>query len=548
MKKSSFVSAALFFALSLSVFAGEFRDKGETIAVDFPPGWSQGKSDDPVVTLKLEKGKSIFEFSKQDSELSDYYLKARVKENAESLRNKGAAFFGDVKPLTLHGVSTAYYAVYEIQDIQACMAYFTCNGVSYSITALNVAEGDCRNALSSVRKPGEKIEPPKKPKIVRVPKEIEEPAYDYSGGGYNYAEPVANASTSVVVASSVPAAEVQPEAVTQLSTAESGPSAVQSAADSAGRAAQNLFDELAKKIGDKTAAPYYPRKPLPLLFWGGLLAFWLFGAFFARMVPRAYNNPKLAPPPSEMPPDFFFPFVVSKESTIKEVAYNVLTRQKQLLMSSFPYEHEPYLVGAVYGCVFFHVAWSLLSYLGRDAALLGALLWLPGGRFFASAPEVFFIVPLVIGLLLYMSKKRVMLLYDSNSNLVMEACRETTYCLIRDGAGQEVARLVSKAGGARRWDFVDTDNLVIFSILDDCPKTRLLRKIFGNLGGTLRSHYGIFVQDRRAGFVFLDPTSTDRFQVHMDYSFARLAPPAQILISLLYIISMEKDPVYPSPF
>jgi len=36
--------------------------------------------------------------------------------------------------------------------------------------------------------------------------------------------------------------------------------------------------------------------------------------------------------------------------------------------------------------------------------------------------------------------------------------------------------------------------------------------------------------------------------VHMDYAFARLAHPAQILAAVLYIISKEKDPIYPSPF
>ncbi|HNW44255.1 MAG TPA: hypothetical protein PKI19_07100 [Elusimicrobiales bacterium] len=545
MKKSSFVCAALFLALSVPSFAGEFRDKGETIAVDFPAGWVQGKSDDPVVTLKLEKGKSTFEFAKQDSELSDYYLKARVKENAESLRNKGASFSGDVKPITLHGVSSAYYAAYELLGSRACMAFFTYNGASYSVAALNMDEGDFRGVLSSVRKPGEKIELPKKPKLVRVKKEKEkeEPDSDSDVGIFKDEEAKVSSAAAAAVTASAPAPE-QPAAA----VADEGPSAAQAMADSAGRAAQNLFDDLAKKTGDKSAAPYYERHPLPLLFWGALLAFWLLGSFAARGVAAAYQNPRLGPPPAEVPPDFFFPFVVSKTATFKEVTYNVRTRQKQLLMASFPYEHEFALVVAVYGCAFFHAAWSLFEFTGRGAAVIGAFLWLPGGRFFASIPEIFFLVPFMIGLMQYITKKRVMMLYDAQSNLIMEGRKEITYCLIRDGAGKEVARLVPKAGGVRRWDFVDTDNLVIFSIQDDCPKIRTLRKIFGNLGGALRARYGIFVQDRRAGFVFLDPSSTDRFQVHMDYAFSRLAPPAQILIALLYVISMEKDPVYPSPF
>ena len=546
MKKSSFVCAAVFLSLSLSAFAGEFRDKGETLAVDFPSGWVQGKSDDPVVTLKLEKGKSTFEFSKQDSELSDYYLKARVKENVEALRSKGASFSGDIKPITLHGVSSAYYTAYELLGKQACTAFFTYNGASYSVTALSMEESDFRGVISSVRKPGEKIELPKKPKVVHVArkaKEKEEPEDDT--GLRDEEQKVSSAALAGSSATAAGTAEPEAPATTLV---DEGPSAAQAAADSAGRAAQNFFDELAKKTGDKTAAPYLARKPLPLTAWGALLAFWVIGAFVARGVASTCQNPKLAPPPAEVPPDFFFPFVVSKASTLKEVAYNVLTRQKQLLMASFPYEHEPYLVVAVYGCALFHFGWSLAEFLGRGAVVIGAFLWLPGGRFFASLPEVFFGIPLLIGLLMYTTKKRVMLLYDAQSNLMMEACKEITYCLIRDGAGKEVARLVPKLGGARRWDFVDTDNLVIFSIVDDYPRLRPLRKLFGNQGGSLKTRYGIFVQERRAGFVFLDPSSTDRFQVHMDYDYARLAPPAQILAALLYVISMEKDPVYPSLF
>jgi hypothetical protein len=132
---------------------------------------------------------------------------------------------------------------------------------------------------------------------------------------------------------------------------------------------------------------------------------------------------------------------------------------------------------------------------------------------------------------------------------VLEVNKEVSYGLIRDGKGKEIARLVAKKGlTGRMWEYVDSDNMVVFSIRDDCPKIHFMRKIFGHLGGDLRAHYGIFAQERRAGYVFLDPTSCDRFQIHMDFDFARLAHPAHILASFLYIISREKDPIYPSPF
>ncbi|MCM2267121.1 MAG: hypothetical protein NDI60_05025, partial [Elusimicrobiales bacterium] len=62
MKKLALIPALLLFLAGFAA-AGEFQDKGETIAVDFPAGWNPGKSDDPAVTLKLERGRAFFEFS-----------------------------------------------------------------------------------------------------------------------------------------------------------------------------------------------------------------------------------------------------------------------------------------------------------------------------------------------------------------------------------------------------------------------------------------------------------------------------------------------------
>ena len=549
MKKLFLLCAAALLAPLCPLNAAEFHDKGEVIAVDVPAGWNQGKSDDPLVTLKLEKGKSVFEFSKQDSELSDYYLKARVKENVTNLAAKGAAFSGDVKPLSLHGVNNAYYAAYEMMGSQGCMAFLTYNGASYSVAARGIDEGDCRGVLSSVRKPGEKIELPKRPKVLRVKrvKVKEEP--EEEPASYGSAEDTAfstsaaaadlAASTSTEVSSSAAAGIDQP----------AGPSATQAMADSAGKAAQSIFDDLARKSMDKSSAPYYERVPLPFMVWGILLALWVIGAVSARRAGKAYQNPKLPHPPADVPPDFFFPFMITRSSFMKEVNYNVLTRQKQLLLGAYPYEHEIFLVFAVYGCLFFHIFWSFLAMIGRDGLLIGAMLKLPFGRFIASAPELFFLLPLFYGLYLYLTKKRSLCIYDAQSSLMMEAKKDNVYCLIRDGKGQEVARLQEKTGGsARRWDFIDTDNLVVFSIVDDAPNISKLRKFFGAQGGRLRAHYGIFVQDRRAGYVFLDPSSADRFQIHMDFDFARLANPAQILAAILYLTSYEKDTAYPSPF
>ncbi len=540
MKKTVF-HAALLLALPLCAFAGEFKDKGEIIAVDFPSGWEAGHSDDPTVTLKLEKGKSSVEFSKQDSELGDYYLKARVKEQVDSLRSKGTSLNGEVNQVSLHGVSTAYYTAYESMGTEIYIAFFTYNGASYAISARGLSDGDFRGAIASVRKPGEKIElpKPKKIKVVRRKKE-KETEEDFTTQVFK--DGSADVSTAAVALSteSVLNAFVQSSAVVVEVEPSTQPSA--------GAEARSFFADLSRKE-ESGLPPYLPRYPLPLMLWVGIIGLWVAGSFVARSIAAGYTNPKLPPPPAEVPPDFFFPFVASSVTTLRDVTYNVLTRQRQLLLAGFPYEHEMYLAGSIYGCFFFHVVWSLLAFAGRGDAVVNVLLRLPFGRAFASLPEVFFIVPFIAGLVLYFTKKPVLQIFDAQSTLVLEVKPEIAYGLIKDGAGKEVARLVRKGGMMNRyWEFVDTDNLVVFTIRDDFPSGHLLCKIFGNLGGTLRSHYGIFAQDRRAGFIFLDPSSASRFQIHMDYSFARLGHPAQILAAVLYIISKEKAPIYPSPF
>ena len=163
MKKLVLLPAFLL-ALALAAAAGEFKDKGDTIAVDFPAGWK---------------------FAKQDSELGDYYLKARVKEQVDSLRSRGNSLSGDVNQVSLHGVSTAYYTSYESMGSQVYIAFFTYNGASYAVSASGMAEGDFRGVMSSLRKPGEVIvlPKPKKIKVVKRRKTKEEKEEDDFAAG-----------------------------------------------------------------------------------------------------------------------------------------------------------------------------------------------------------------------------------------------------------------------------------------------------------------------------------------------------------------------------
>jgi hypothetical protein len=501
----------VFLRLAVPVSAEEFTDSSAALAADFPSGWKPGKSDDPAVVFKLEKGRSSFECVKLDAELSDYYLKARVNELVDSLRGKGNTLSGDIRQAGIHGVATAYYTGYESMGDQIYVAFFTYSGVSYSVLARGFEEGNFRGIVSTIRKPGEKIEAPKKIKIRKepVPETI---GSENAVRGFNEAVPVISTPAQVppLKREFIPAGEI---------------------------------------AGIEEQTPYIPRKPMDLRVWLTLALLWAIGASWAKKQAAQFQNPKLSPPPKDVPPDFFFPFVVSRESTLGGCTYNITTRQKQRLLASFNFPHKIYLVLPVCAVILFHVFWSLLAFFGKGGLVTGAMLVLPGGRFWASAPELLFAAPLFAGVFAYFDGKQALRLFDSQSNLIMEAKKEGFYCLIRDGKGKEIARLTKRSGlSGRLWDFIDTDDQLVFTVKDEYPRGHILRKLFGNLNGALRSRYGIFAGNRRAGFVFLDPASADRFQIHLDFDFARLAHPAQILSCILYIVSKEYDPVYPSAF
>lgn len=548
MRNKLLILTALLLTLRLGGFAGEFTDKGGTIAVDFPSGWTAGKSDDRTVTLRVERGRAFAEFSKQDSELGDYYLKARVKEQVDALRSKGTSLSGDVSGVSLHGKGNAYYTSYESMGAEAYIAFFTYNSASYAISAYGMDGSEFRGMLASLRKPGEKIELPK-PRRRLVRRQRREARRETEGTAQVFN--VGRSSSGEVEASSGILNAFSPVSTEGASVAVSSGAAVPASSAPALSAGKELLSALAKKeSGEAGLPPYVRRQPLPFAFWAVLLALWIAGSLAARSAAAAYKNPKLPPPPADVPPDFFFPFLITRYATSREVAYQIVTRQKQRLLAEYATGYEVFIASAVYGTLFFHVAWSAMALTGNSGAVTGALLGVPLiGRALASFPEAVFLIPLGVGFFKYISAEPLLQLTDAQSNLVMEVKPEAAYGLIRDGAGKEVARLVKKGTSMYRyWEFVDTDNLVVFSIRDDFPKGYLLRKLFGSLGGALRSRYGIFVQDRRAGFVFLDPTSQDRFQIHMDFAFARLSHPAQILAAVLYVVSREKDPPYPSPF
>ena len=114
MRYFAIIAIFLLQSLIIPVSAVEHKSSNDVFLVKFSSAWKVKKSLDPEIVLGLEKGKSFVKFSKLESELSEYYLKARVKEQIESLRAKGSSISGSVERMSIHGKANFYYISYEI--------------------------------------------------------------------------------------------------------------------------------------------------------------------------------------------------------------------------------------------------------------------------------------------------------------------------------------------------------------------------------------------------------------------------------------------------
>ncbi|MCK5357421.1 MAG: hypothetical protein KAJ48_03405 [Elusimicrobiales bacterium] len=536
MRYFAIIAIFLLQSLIIPVSAVEHKSSNDVFLVNFSSAWKVKKSLDPEIVLGLEKGKSFVKFSKLESELSEYYLKARVKEQIESLRAKGSSISGSVERMSIHGKANFYYTSYEAMGQTVYIGFFTYNNASFAVSAKGLSNSGLKRIIYTVRKPGEKIivakPKPRKPRVKRrKPKTDNVPDITDSFRGYD--DEIDNIMAKVDKST---AGKKTDSAVSDFEKAVKSEKKTEKAA-------------IEKKKIIKKVKPLFERNPAPASVWFVLIALWIVGLFAVKSHVKLLGDPIIPPAPKDVPPDFFFPFLVNRFVTMKDVFYNIITRQKQNLTAFFPMGHEFYFAFAFYGVLFMHIAWSMTALMSSSSAFINVFLQLPFGGFFAAFPEIFFLVPLFMGIYAYFNEKQRLCLNDSLGNMILEMKREEVYSRLRDGKGKEVATLVNQGSFfKRKWSFVDTDDQIVFTIKDEHPEVFIMRKFFGQLGGQLRSRYVIYADDRLAGFVFLDPTSADRFQIHWDYAFSRLAHPAQILMSVLYILSKERDPSYPSIF
>lgn len=537
---------ALVFSLAAFVSApagaAGYKAKDGTFVVNAGSDWREKESINPAVVLRLEKGEDFVEFSKLDSKLSDYYLKSRVREQIESLRSKGSSLSSDISRFSIRAVSKMYYTCYETMGSPMCVGFLTYGDNSFALSSKGLSASRLKGVVSTFRRPGEKLVFPKpkpkpKPRAKRKPEKSQEKKIDEVVFGLTKdveKEGKKNAKRA--------AGEKKDES--RAGAGEKKKPEKPAAQETAGK------EKKEKKEKEKPAEPMLKRKPLPFTLWIALFGMYLLFFPVAKRKAASVQDPKIPPPPKDIPPDFFFPFLITRFNTLDAVLYNITTRQRQKLEGYYFNAHEFYFAAAAYLLFFLHVFWSFSVLISPDF-FVRSLLGIPFGAFFSSFPEVVALPFIFKALSLKSRASGAVEVQDALRNPIVKVSKDPEhYALVRDSKGKEVGTLRKyEKDGKKIWDFVDTDDQIVFSVLSEHPEIATFGKLLGSRGGLFRPKYFIYApEERLAGFLLNDPTSMDRFQIHLDYAFSRLSHPSHILGTILCILSRERDRPYPTIF
>ena len=519
------------------------------LSVGLPDGWKATvKEDDRDTVLYVKSPGLEFSIKTLNQEIGERYIQARLKDDIHTLRERGYIASGSIESVPIRSGVALYHTSYSIGDRSVKTGYFTYDGNTYSVLAGGVGARDFESIVNSIRKAGEPI--PASSRYKRQGKHR-----DFVGD---------ESDGSIVVSSSPPVARI----LRPVNTLPAGDSMRRwaamygRAADVGSRPAASsstfampLLPPLTITMSTSTQnavpavapsqplAPLNPRRPFPVWLWVLAVVLWFIMAQMSYIYAGKMSYPKLAPLPPDVPPDFFFPFLINRFVQPMSVEYSVSSRLGQKVFARYERGGEMILVFSVYGLIITHLVLSLSVPLGAYAQLVSAVAQLPGGRLLVSKPELPFIALFAIAMLMRLSASHRLELCDSGGTPILTANSVEEGIIIRSGNGRDCGRI--KHAGGRNWLYCDSDNVPVFEIKDEHPEITPLRKLCGSLSGRLNARYGIFVGDRRAGFILNDPSSQNRFQIHFEYNYARLAPPTHILLAVLYVNARSRDYPYP---
>lgn len=539
------ITVLFFLFLSPELYSNEYKFDG--FVFDFDEGWSEVKGTDPNSSLKLEKSGSYIEFIKLEDELSDFYLNSRLNEQREILVNKGLKP-SDIRIQTIHSVSKIYYFYYDDKKLNI-VGLFTYGGVTYNFISFGITDDSFKKLIYGFRKEGEKIEVQlPKPKPKPKPKPVAKVSKDENTSGVSFISvsdstaPLISETTSVIISSTNEEVIVstQPE---EKKTESLPPVSEQPLLKPDVERTISIISDLLDKISKKSdTKPFIERKHINKNIAVVLIAFYFMLLFVFKSKFSRYSNPKIKPYPKEMPPDFLFPFIITRVETSIETMYQIITRNNQFLSAHFNHSYRKFYGTGIYGIIIIHLLWSLGDFI-REGFFQGIILSLPLGNYIISFIELPFVALIIYSVILKSKEKQKIVISDSQMNVLSDASGKGKEFYVRDSKGRDVLK-IKKSGSyfKRKWDVINEDNNLIMTVKDDYPDIWIWTKILGNKFFKLRCYYSIYVEnDKRIGFLFLDPNSFNGYQVHFDYDYFRLSNPVHTVSLLLYIISKEKE-------
>jgi hypothetical protein len=534
-----------FLLINIGLFSYEY--KVDSFVFDFSEGWNVIKGDDPQSVLKIEKDGSTVEFIKLEDELSDFYLNSRLTEQREALINKGLKP-EDIKSTTIHYAAKFYYFVYHDKKLNT-VGLFTYQGVTYNFLSSGLDEGNVKKLIFNFKKPGEKIElpPPPKPKPIAKKVKKPEPKVQYISITESTQPLSLETSTKPEVSVSSTSISTVTEADVSISTITSTEAVTEALKEQPKESVQSLIlsrinSSIENAINQSTDKQIIKRTPINKYFMLVLLILYIIITIYFKSRFSKYSNPRIKPYPKEMPPDFLFPFIITRVVTPAETMSQIITRNNQFLSSHFNHEYKKYYKWGVIGIVVVHILWSLGEFV-KEGFFAAAVSSLPLGNYIISFIELPFIAIIIYSVVLKKREKQKLVISDSQTNTICEVAGERNIFVTKDNKGRDVLK-VRKIGSyfKRQWECLNEDDNVIFTIKDDHPDIWLAVKLLGNKLLRSRSYYSIYVDnDKRIGFLFLDQNSINGYQVHFDYDYFRLANPVHVVAIFLYIISNERE-------
>ncbi len=529
---------AIVILLSVLPLFSEVYKVGDCV-FDFDSGWSSTKGSDPNSLLRIEKGSSYAEFIKLEDELSDFYLKSRIEEQRQQVEAK-AIKTSSVKVADIHSKAKAYYFTYSDKR-ESTVALFSYEGITYSFISDGISEDAFKKLIFTFRKEGETIEiakPKPKPKPKKAQqKPIEETSLEYISI-------VEQTTTTSDLSNLQDLQSTQTLTQTEIPPQTTSTTRPQPTVEIKPQIQQNSFikslnEYLASNQTNKKMI--LNRKPLPSFVGLSVVVLYLIFSFLLKKKFSSYSNLKLKPYPKDLPPDFLFPFIITRLSTSGETLYQIITRPGQFLSASFQHNYRKYFPKALVWLLVFHIVWSVSS-LFDERFFENIFLSLPFGNYLLSFIELPFIAAYLFTLYHKKNSSLTLVIKDPQMNDISTALVSKECFIIKDAKGRDTLKIKKIGFWKRRFVFINEDNQQFMEIRDWYPEIWKWVKILGNFLLKRRSYYSIHNEKGdMVGFLFLDPSNFNSYQIHFDYDYTRLVNSIQLLASILLIISVERE-------